>query len=56
MLILASVRGVAQVVERLVRDQEVASSSLVTPTMRKPLYSLGIWRFFLFRNHLTQHL
>lgn len=31
---MTSFRGVAQVVERLVRDQEAGSSSLLTPTIR----------------------
>ena len=37
-------RGVAQVVERLVRDQEAAGSSPVTPTNRRRF----ILRLFLF--------
>ena len=37
--------GVAQVVERFVRDEEAASSSLVTPIIRK---NLERSRFFFF--------
>ena len=44
-------RGVAQVVERFVRDEEAASSSLVTPTCRKQ-YAYGffyaLFTFFYF--------
>ena len=34
-------RGVAQVVERLVRDQEAGSSSLLTPTKYSSVFSGG---------------
>ena len=40
-------RGVAQLVACLVRDQEAASSSLATPTIKKPEISM-VSGFFLF--------
>ncbi len=36
-IIVCAHRGVAQLVARLVRDQEAGSSSLLTPTMRSVL-------------------
>ena len=47
-------RGVAQVVERFVRDEEAASSSLVTPT-EKPLkidHCKMVYFFVVFGTHL----
>jgi hypothetical protein len=54
-MIAVFLRGVAQVVERLVRDQEAAGSSPVTPTIknnrlpdyRKPIIYIALASFYL---------
>ena len=40
-------RGVAQMVARMVRDHEAASSSLATPTKKNPVISM-VTGFFVF--------
>jgi hypothetical protein len=45
-------RGVAQVVERLVRDQEAGGSSPLTPTRRKPR-ECKISRLFYFHESVS---
>ena len=56
----------AQVVERFVRDEEAASSSLVTPTERKPLsfmtqrffvvFTRGFYNFEIFHSYCLAYL
>ena len=48
-------RGVAQLVARYVRDVEVGSSSLLTPTKKRILKYLRILFFIILLFHIRKH-
>ena len=53
-------RGVAQLAARHVRDVEVGSSSLLTPTKKAAIFKLSLFLYLVvcqsFRAHLTPHI